>query len=89
MTDQRKRGPESPEQQPELPVTASDALLARLNSLLDAFWPSAMGGDVKAGELVRRILGQQADVLGLRGKTPPVVEQDDELAKLRARRAAT
>ena len=87
MNDQRKRGPESPAQQTESPVTPSDALLARLNSLLDAFWLAAMGGDVKAGELVRRILGQQADVLGLRGKTSPVVEQDDELAKLRARRA--
>jgi len=62
-------------------------LLHRLECLLDAFWPAAMDGDEKAGELVRRVLSQQADMIGARGRAAAPVE-DDELAKFRARRAA-
>lgn len=46
-----------------------------------------MDGDEKAGELVRRVLSQQADMIGARGRAAAPVE-DDELAKFRARRAA-
>lgn len=64
-------------------------LLGRLEGLLDAYWLTAVSGDVKAAELVRRLLQQQAEMYGMRGKAalPADDEGDDELAKLRARRA--
>jgi len=63
----------------------------RLESLLDAFWVSAMEGDPKAGELCRRVLQQQADLFGLAAliAAPPADDGDDELAKLRARRSGS
>lgn len=64
-------------------------LLDRLEGLLDAYWLTAVSGDVKAAELVRRVLAQQAEMYGMRGKVqlPAADKGDDELAKLRARRA--
>jgi len=62
----------------------------RLESLLGAFWDSALEGDVKSGEFCRRVLQQQADLFGLAAviAAPPADEGDDELAKLRARRTS-
>lgn len=64
-------------------------LLGRLEGLLEAYWAAAISGDVKSAELVRRVLAQQSEMYGLRGKLtmPAADEGDDELAKLRARRA--
>jgi len=66
-------------------------LLGRLEALLEAHWLTALSGDVKAAELVRRLLQQQAEMYGMRGKAslPAADEGDDELAKLRARRASS
>ena len=66
-------------------------LLGRLESLLGAYWLEAMAGDLKSAELVRRLLQQQAEMYGMRGKAslPAADEGDDELAKLRARRASS
>ena len=63
----------------------------RLESLLDAFWDSALEGDHKSGELCRRVLQQQADLFGLAAliAAPPADDGDDELAKLRARRSGS
>lgn len=65
-------------------------LLGRVEGLLDAYWLTAVSGDVRAAELVRRLLAQQAEMYGIRGKVamPAADEGDDELAKLRARRAS-
>lgn len=62
-------------------------LLARLEGLLDAFWLTAVSGDVKAAELVRRVLAQQAEMYG-KLQPPAANEGDDELSKLRARRTS-
>lgn len=59
----------------------------RLESLLDAFWLSALSGDHKSGELCRRLLQQQAEVFRLGEQAEPAEDADDELAKLRARRS--
>ena len=62
----------------------------RLESLLEAFLPDAVAGELKSAELCRRVLQQQAELYGLGGKvtvSAPSDEGDDELAKLRARRA--
>jgi hypothetical protein len=61
---------------------------SRLESLLDAFWLSAMTGDHKSGELCRRLLQQQAELYRLGDSAnAPDEDTDDELAKLRARRS--
>lgn len=62
-------------------------LLGRLESLLDAYWPAAVSGDLKSAEMVRRILQQQFDAYGRPGVATASDDGDDELAKLRARRA--
>lgn len=90
MSDLHKHAETVDEGQPAADTNPTEHLLARLDDLLEAFWPGAMTGDVKSGELVRRVLLQQADMYGLRGKVAlPVDEGVDELAKLRARRAGT
>lgn len=96
MADQAKRKTERAGQDAAPANSANSAepnptetLLARLEDLLDAFWPAAAIGDVKSGELVLRVLRQQSDLYGLRGRVAlPADEGVDELAKLRARRAA-
>lgn len=90
MSDQPKRDDKAAGQVvPASEPTPVDALLGKLDGLLDAFWGAAVSGDVKSGELVLRVLRQQSDMYGLRGKVQlPADEGVDELAKLRARRAA-
>lgn len=72
--------------------------IERLETLLKATWPKAVGGDLKAVEVARRLLEQQARLWNLEeeGKLPaipPVSDQEledddqmDQLAKYRARR---
>ena len=66
---------------------------ARLESLIDTYWAGAVSGEHKSAELVRRLLAQHAGLFGI-GGTGGVIsltqrdDGDDELAKLRARRAA-
>jgi hypothetical protein len=72
--------------------------IERLETLLKATWPKAVSGDLKAVEVARRLLEQQARLWNLEeeGKLPaipPVSDQEleddeqlDQLAKYRARR---
>lgn len=46
----------------------SDALnleMQRLDTLIKAYWPTAIGGEVKHAELVLRVIAQQSKMLGL------------------------
>lgn len=72
--------------------------IERLETLLKATWPKAVSGDLKAVEVARRLLEQQARLWNLEeeGKLPgipPVSDQEldeddtaDQLSKYRARR---
>jgi hypothetical protein len=72
--------------------------IERLETLLKATWPKAVSGDLKAVEVARRLLEQQARLWNLEeeGKLPalpPMSDQEledddaaDQLAKYRARR---
>lgn len=72
--------------------------IERLETLLKATWPKAVTGDLKAVEVARRLLEQQARLWNLEeeGKlpaVPPMTDQEledddaaDQLAKYRARR---
>lgn len=73
---------------PVLPDDPMGTLLGRLEGLLDAYWLTAVSGDVKSAELVRRVLAQQADLYGGKVALPAADKGDDELAKLRARRTS-
>lgn len=66
----------------------------RLDDLVDAFWPDAVAGEHKSAELVRKLLQQRAALFGIGGSSGVTVssapdEGEDELAKLRSRRAGT
>lgn len=72
--------------------------IERLETLLKATWPKAVTGDLKAVEVARRLLEQQARLWNLEEEgrlpaVPPMTDQEleddeaaDQLAKYRARR---
>ena len=69
-----------------------DGYRRRLEDLVDTYWPDAVGGEHKSAELVRKLLQQHAALFGIGGSGGVTAsgkpdESDDELAKLRARRA--
>lgn len=76
---------------------ALSVYVTRLETLIQAAWEKVEVGDLKAIEVARRLLEQQAKLYGLhdpvsRGTIPPMsdeelidVEPDDELAAFRSR----
>jgi hypothetical protein len=74
-------------------MTTRAQYAGRLEELLGAVWPAAMGGDPKVVEVARRVLAQQAKLFGFDadiGAVPPIGdtelgEDDDELAAYRKR----
>jgi len=80
--------PDQPKQTAEQVV---DDYRKRLERLLDTYWQSAVAGEHKSAELVRRLLQQHAALFGVGVSGTPaittsVTKGEDELAKLRARR---
>lgn len=57
----------------------------RFDALQRAYWRQAMGGDVKAAQIVLQIMEKRAKLLGLQG-LPAVESPEDPLDELAARR---